>query len=146
MSKEDLKRHGLVEVLVTVLGETTADTRLVRFDAARGLAYSMRDEAPDKVCDLLLEMISTSSLKVFKGTDTAITGTGDESKAGGSKVSERTGGDGRYMAAEAMGWLGKKAKSNEAIVAALRKAAKDEEPKLKDCAGKALKDLGIPPE
>jgi HEAT repeat protein len=143
MNKEALERYDLVKVLSGVLDETSPDAKLLRFDSARKLAHTLSASAPDKVCDVLLEMIDDTGLKVFKGSDTAITSTTDESKGGGSKVSEKVEGDGRYMAAQAMGWLGEKAKSNKAIIAALQKAARSDEPKLKECAIKALGELGI---
>jgi hypothetical protein len=58
-------------------------------------------------------------------------------------VSEKAEGDGRHMAAEAMGWLGDKAKNNKAIVAALQKAAKSDERQLKEKAREALKLLRL---
>src|SRR5262249_1267093 len=121
MRLEDFERFDLVKVLSGVLEETSPDTRLLRYDSARKLANLLKSGAPDKVCDVLLEMIDNNDLKVFKGSDAAITGTPDESKGGASRVSEKAEGDGRYMAAQAMGWLGEKAKSNKAIVDALRK-------------------------
>jgi HEAT repeat protein len=146
MRLEDFERFELVKVLSGVLEETSRDTQLLRYDSARKLAHLLESRAPDKVCDVLLEMIENSDLKVFKGSDAAIKGTPDESKGGASKVSEKAEGDGRYMAAQAMGWLKDKAKNNKAIVAALQKAAKDDEPKLKEAARKALADLGLKPE
>ena len=118
----------------------------MRYDSARSLAYALEAGVPDKVCDVLLDMLSNKTLKVFKGTDAGISATSDESKGGASKVSERTEGDGRYMAAQALGWLGDKSRNNEAIVAALRKAVKDDDAKLKEFATKALTALKLPLE
>jgi HEAT repeat protein len=146
MTVEAMERFDLIKVLSGVLEETSPDTQLVRYDAARWLAFSLKDKAPDKVCDVLLEMIENKDLLVFKGSDTSITSTGDESKSGGSKVTEKQEGDGRYMAADAMGRLGEKGKNNKAIVAALRKAAKSDEPRLKECAIRSLGDLGLKAE
>jgi HEAT repeat protein len=143
MTREDLERFDMVKVLSGVLEETSPDARLLRYDSARKLAFTLRGAAPDKVCDVLLEMIGASGLMVFKSTDAAITSTRDESKGGSSKVAPKAEGDGRYMAAEAMGWLGEKSKNNKAIIAALRKAAKDDEPKLKERAKETLSALGI---
>ena len=141
----DLDRYDLTRVLAGVLEETASDSLLVRYDSARVLADALRDKAPDKTCDILLHMISNNDLKVFKGTDATVEGTPDESKGGTSTTAERTGGDARYMAAEAMGWMGKKSKNDLRIVAALREAAKDREPKLKEKALKALKEIGLAP-
>ncbi len=143
MEEEAMKRFDLITVLSAVLEETSPDTQLVRYDAARWLACCLKARAPDKVCDVLLDMLGNTDLLVFKGSDAAITSTTDESKSGGSKVSEKAEGDGRHMAAEAMGWLGDKAKKNKAIVAALQKAAKSDEPRLKEEARKSLKALGV---
>ncbi len=143
MSEEAMKKFDLIGVLTEVLSETSPDTQLVRYDAARWLACCLKERAPDKVCDVLLEMIDNTGLLVFKGTDAAITSTTDESKGGGSKVSDKADGDGRHMAAEAMGWLGDKAKKNKAIIAALQKAAKSDERQLREKARESLKLLGI---
>jgi HEAT repeat protein len=143
MREEAMKRFDLIPVLAAVLEETSPDTQLVRYEAARSLAVSLGARAPDKVCDVLLDMIGNTDLQVFKGTDAAITSTTDESRGGGSKVSEKAEGDGRHMAAEAMGWLGDKAKKNKSIVAALQKAAKSDERQLREKAREALKRIGL---
>jgi HEAT repeat protein len=141
----DLDRYDLVKTLTAVLDETAREMTDVRYDSARVLAFALHEKAPDKTCDVLLEMLNNKALVVFKKTDASIKGTGDEASRGGSGTSQDKGGDARYMAAEALGWLGAKAKNNEKVVAALRAAARDKEPRLSEAARKSLKDLGLEP-
>jgi HEAT repeat protein len=140
----DLDRYDLTRTLTAVLDEKAEETRPVRYDAARVLAYALSEKVPDKVCDVLVQMISDDKLKAFKGTDATITGAPDESRGGASGTAQVLGGDARWMAAEAMGWLGDKARNNKAVVNALRTAVTDREPKLKEKAARALKELGLP--
>jgi HEAT repeat protein len=140
----DLARHEMTGVLERVLHETAGDyARVVRYDTARLLAKTLSDKAPDKTCDVLLDMIERRSLKIFHGTDATIKATPDEARTGASGTAENLGGDARFLAAQAMGWMGDKAKSNKAIVAALRKAATDPEPMLKKHAEEAIKNIGL---
>jgi HEAT repeat protein len=140
----DLERHDLIKVLENVLEETADGTaKLVRYDTARLFAHRANDKAPDKTCDVLLAMIEDPDLKVFNGTDANIKATPDEARGGASGTAVNTGGDARYMAAQAMGRLGDKGKNNRAIGAALRKALTDPEPTLRKEAGEALKRLGL---
>ena len=65
-------------------------------------------------------------------------GIGDEGKRGGARVTERTGGNGRYMAAVALGRLGPKLRGNVKVEKALRAAAKEADPELSKAAIRAL--------
>ena len=51
------------------------------------------------------------------------------------------GGDARYMAAEALGWMKGKSKARKEVMEALNEASKDKDPKLRKTAEEALKDL-----
>jgi HEAT repeat protein len=126
----DLDKYSLVKPLTKVLDETADESLLVRYDAARSLAAALSEKAPDKTIDALLHMLENKSLKVFNKTDGTPSG-----------VASDLGGDARYMAAQALGWLGDKAKNNQKVVNALRKATKDKDEKLKSEAEKALKNL-----
>jgi HEAT repeat protein len=142
-----LKEPGyqdLRKALEAVLSETGPGTLYPRYDIARAMAFALGSETPDKVCEVLLDMIGNTNIKVFDKTEASIESTPDERKGGstGTTTTFLTS-DGRYMAAEALGKLADKAKRNAAIVAALRKAAKDKEAKLKEKATEALKNLGL---
>jgi HEAT repeat protein len=143
MPLKEAEYQDLRKALETVLSETARETVTIRYDAARAMAFALRDEAPDKVSDVLLDMIANPNLKVFNKTDAGIDSAPDESQRGRTGTAMDLGGDARFMAPEAFAMLGEKAKRNAAIVAALRKAAKDKEPKLKEKAIAALKNLGL---
>ena len=82
-------------------------------------------------------MLTNSTLVNFYGNETKVSGVGGEGTGGKSEVKTNQGGDARYMAAEALGWLGKKAKRPD-IVKALENAAQDKDTKLSVEAKKAL--------
>jgi HEAT repeat protein len=136
-----LKQPGAVEALTATLDETAEnEAMLARYDAARLLAQGLGERAPDKVIDVLLQMLRNEELKVYNRTDAKI-GSGGEASAGGSDVRPNLGGDARYMAATALGYLGTKARKDE-VLRALREAAKSTDGKLRQTAEKALKDIG----
>lgn len=143
MEKTEFKESGADKLLTKMLFESDENMALSRYDAARKLAQVLRDEASDKTVNVLLEMLTNSTLKVFNGMDAQVKGAGTEARAGSANVQANLGGDARYMAAQALGWLGKKASSRDDVVKALRKAAKDGDAKLKKTAKEALSDLGI---
>jgi HEAT repeat protein len=145
-SAEDFRRLGADKVLEKVLSERGNEMALVRYDAARKLANVFRADTPDAAIDVLLEMIKNMTLKVYNSTDANVEGAGTEASAGRANVKENTGGDARYMAAQAMRWLGEKAKKRDDVVAALRKAAMDSDQKLMEEATKSLDDLGLKPK
>jgi HEAT repeat protein len=140
---EKFRDLGADKALEKLLDDKTKDADLVRYDAARKLANVLRDEAPDKTADVLLEMLRKTDLKVYNRTDAQVQGSGTEATAGRANVQANLGGDARYMAVEALSWLGKKAKSREEIVKAIRQAAKDPDAKLQKSAKEALKELGL---
>ncbi len=139
----DLDKYDLTRVLTNVLDETDDASLMVRYDSARVLAFALEDRAPDKTCDVLLHMITNNKLRVFNKTDANIEGTGNEAGGGSSGTSVDLGGDARYMAAEALGWMKDKSKNNARVVEALKKAARDREPRLSQAAKKSLEALGL---
>jgi HEAT repeat protein len=140
---DNLEKYDLDKVLAKVMDEKSLETSLLRYDAARLMTWSQRKEAPDRAIELLLEMIKNRKLVVYNKSDAKVEGTGSESSGGASSVKEQRGGDARFMAAEALGWLGEKGKSRKDVIEALRDAAKDKEPRLKEMALKALDRLGV---
>jgi serine/threonine protein kinase len=133
----DLRSSGADKVLAKVLDETGAAKMFLRYDAARKLAQALRENAPDKTVDILLEMLARAGMKVYDRTDVKVVGGRSEPEA------KYSGDDGRYMAVEALAWLGDKAAKRPDVVEALRKAAKDKDEKLKEAAENALKELNI---
>jgi HEAT repeat protein len=130
-------------ILSAVLDEKADEQTLVRYDAARMLANGLEANAPDRTVDVLLEMLNNKTLRVFDRTDATVVGTGTEATRGTTQVQDKLGGDARYMAAQALGWLRDKARNNPVVVAALRKAAKDPDARLSETAAKSLQSLGL---
>jgi HEAT repeat protein len=142
---DDIKVNGAKDVLEKVLAETGDNGLLVRYDAARVLANKLGPDAPDRTVDVLIDMLTNRKLRVFKGTDAKVEGAGNEASRGKTSVEESIGGDARYMAVQALGWMGNKASSRKEVVAALREAARDKDPKMKETVRKALENLNIEP-
>ncbi len=141
---EEFKRSGAEKTLTKVLDDQSEKMTLVRYDAARKLAYMLGADAPDKTVDVLLNMLNNKRLNVYNRTDAKVEGTGNEATAGRANVKENLGGDARYMAVEALGWLGPtKVKARDDVVKALKQAARDEDATLRAAAKKALTELGI---
>lgn len=137
---QDLNKYKITPVLAGLLEETGPATTTLRYDAARILAGRLGDKAPDKTADVLLEMLTAESLVQFNGTNAKTRGVGGEGTAGTTQVNEDQGGDARWMAAEALGWLGRKAKRPD-ILKALEAAKTDKDEKLKEKATEALKAI-----
>jgi HEAT repeat protein len=125
-----MDRKGFVEcgadrMLAKFLNDSDENSRFVRYDAARKLARELREEASDRTTEVLLRMLSDRGVRLYQ------TGIG-------------ASGDGRYMAAEALGWLGQKAARNPDVVKALKEAARDNNVQFRTVAQRALKDLRVP--
>jgi HEAT repeat protein len=142
-SRERFLDLGADKALAKLLDAKGDEDALVRYDAARKLANILEDKAPDKTVDVLLEMLTNKKLQVYNRTDVEVEGSGTEATAARANVAANLGGDARYMAVEALGWMGDKAAKRPEVVTALRKAAKDTNAKLSDAAKKALKELNI---
>jgi HEAT repeat protein len=140
---EQFKKDGADKVLAKLLDEEGDSTTLVRYDAARKLANILGADAPNKTMDVLLHMLSNKSLRVYNRTDAKVEGSGNEAVAGKANVQANLGGDARYMAAQALSWMGDKAKKRKDVVEALRDAAKEQDPRLRKEAGDALERLGV---
>lgn len=136
----DLKKFGADEVLTRVLDETSLETRVLRYDSARVLALNLRDGAPPKTAELLLDMLRNKELTLYQGSTARVEGGGSETGQNQAKVEEGNGGDGRFMAAEALGWLGKTANKKE-ILDELEMTAKEKDDRLRTTSLEALKKI-----
>jgi hypothetical protein len=58
-------------------------------------------------------------------------------------VGENRGGDARWMAAQALGFLGQAATKRTDVMNALKKAAKDPDAELRKWATESLEKLGV---
>jgi HEAT repeat protein len=140
----DNDRDNARAILTGVLEERDSDQTLVRYDVARLVANVLRAEAPDRTVDVLLDMLENKTLKVFFKTDPTVSGTATERDKGKAGSQADLGGDARFMAAEALGWLDTKVKNNKTVIDALRKASKDDDKELREKATASMKMLGIP--
>jgi HEAT repeat protein len=143
MERPEFKESGAQKLLTKVLDERSKKMELVRYNAARKLAHELRDEAPDKTADLLLEWLTNTSVVIYNRTDARVEGVSTEATAGRTNVRPNYGGDARFLAAMALGSLGDKAAKRSDVVQALRKAAKDKDANLRKHAKGALANLGI---
>ena len=112
----------------------------MRYDAARLLAARLHENAPNKTADVLLEMLTAQGLVQFNGTDAKTSGVGSEGTGGKTTVNVDQGGDARWMAAEGLGRLRRKANRPD-ILKALQDATQDKDAKLRDFASEALKAI-----
>ena len=134
---QDINKYKITPVLTAVLDETGADAALLRYDAARVLALRLAENAPDKTVDVLLDMLNNKDLIQFKGTGAKTSGVGGEGTGGKTTVNVDQGGDARWMAAEALGWLRRKANRPD-VLKALQDAAQDKDANLRNKATEAL--------
>jgi HEAT repeat protein len=133
----DLDKYKITPVLAGVLEETSRETALVRYNAAYTLATHLEAKAPDKTVDVLLDALMDVNLVIFNGNNAKVSGVGAEGTGGKSEVQEDLGGDARFVAAEALGLLSRKANRPD-VIKALEKAAQDNDRKLSLNAKEAL--------
>jgi HEAT repeat protein len=133
----DLDKYKITPALAALLEETDAENAVARYEAACTLAQHLEAKAPDKTVDVLLDMLTSSRVKVFNGNETKVSGVGVEGAGGKSEVQVNLGGDARFMAAEGLGWLGRKANRPD-VVKALQEAAQDNDRQLSIKAKEAL--------
>jgi HEAT repeat protein len=138
----DLERFGADKALAEVLETKDEAGVMVRYDSARCLAFAMGARAPARTADVLLHMLRNKELLVYNRTDAKVEGSGSEATRGQSGVAQSLGGDARFMAAEALGWLKERAAKREDVLKALREATTDKDKTLREKATQALKDLG----
>ncbi len=133
---QDIKKHQAETTLLDVLRETDPGTSIHRYTAAQVLASQLNEGAPRKVGEVLLEMLTDTKLVLDKGPESRVGDTGENQ--GKSGVRENRGGDARFLAAQALGWMGRAANKPE-IIAALKQAAQQESnQELKQFATQAL--------
>jgi HEAT repeat protein len=139
----DLEKARLDGVLSDMLKETDRPGLVVRYDAARVLAFCLKERAPDLAADVLLHMLRNKDLLIYRGSGATVEGTPGEDTRGETKVRMEARGDARWMAAEALPHLGDKVRKRDDIIRALRAATTDKDAKLREEATKALRDLGL---
>jgi len=110
----------------------------LRQEAARVLAWHLRDKATDKVADRLLEMLKAPGVVLYQGAESRVNETGENQS--GTGIKENQGGDGRFLAALALGWMGSRANTKE-IVTELEKTGMAADDKLRMHSTEALRKI-----
>jgi HEAT repeat protein len=113
--------RAVVAALEAVLEETSPRSSLVRYDAARVLAFWLGGEASPKVLKTLVAMLRDPGLRLYTGS-VSVLQAGDEKTVGSTTVKENLAGDARFLAAEALEQIGPKANRPE-VIEALEAAA-----------------------
>lgn len=138
----DLDRLGFHDILRTTLQSTDPGEKRLRYDAARLLAWSCREQCPPRVGDILAEMLRDSSLREYAGASARIEVLSAESRKSLPRVAPESGGDARHLAIVAMGWLGSRAADHAQVIEALKQASRDGDPALRQQALDRLRSIG----
>src|SRR5262249_1292344 len=110
----EFEKSGAAGVLEKVLDEKGRDIDIVRYDSAPLLAFVLRDRAPARGVEVLVEMLNNPGLREYKGTDPTLN-KGNESVKSGTGAEEKLGSDARYMAAQALGYIAAGGKRKDAL-------------------------------
>src|SRR5262249_16751457 len=132
----DPKSNGTAEALEKVLDETGEEGRIVRYDAARVLAFLLQGKAPPKAVTVLEAMLNHTRLVEDKGTDPTLN-KGDESVKSTTGGQVKRGNDARYMAANALGVIA--ANKRDDALQVLKAAAQSKDEAKKKAAEGAMK-------
>src|SRR5262249_17948990 len=123
-----------------VLSESSDEMVIVRYEAARYLAHGLGPKTPDKAIDILVGMLSDTTLRIYTKTDAKVQSSGAENTGGDAKLAAQIGSDGRTLPAQALGIIGPTANRPD-VIRALQDVAKSSDPKLREAAQEALKKI-----
>src|SRR5262249_10540384 len=140
LSVHDLEEIKAVRALEEVLDETNPDTFLVRYNAAVLLGLQLGPRAPDKTVDVLLAILKEKNLQTYAGSEARLSSAGAETRGGQSAVTENLSGDGRWLAAQALGRIGTKANRPE-VIRSLEDAARAADKQVREAAQEALRQI-----
>ncbi len=132
---KDVHQNRVRDTLYEVV-DNAQEPAFLRQEAARVLALHLHEQATDRVADTLLEMLKSPDIRLYKGAELRVNETGEN--RGNSGVKDIEGGDGRFLAAEALGWLRGKANQKE-IIKELEKTAMSEDANLRKYSNEALR-------
>ena len=122
-----------------LLGCLKDANRPLRYDAARALAQGLRADAPKAVIDTLEAMLNDTTIQIYRQTNANVTG-GRESGGGKSTVKPDIGGDARYMAAQALAYIGPPA-NRPSILKTLKALANAKDERTREHSRKALEAI-----
>jgi hypothetical protein len=134
----ELRLPDLRAALEEPLAETSPDTTLVRYNAALVLSSQLGQDVSAKTIDVLQAALFDKNLQIYGGSSAKVKGTGGESRAGNSQVTESDEGDGRELIAKALSQIGRRANRPE-IIDGLEDAAQSKSERMRDAAKEALK-------
>ncbi len=136
-----LKDYGVLDPLLAIVREKKDPAlKILRYDAARMLAYKLQNEAPAVVVDVLEEMINDDNITVYTPSDTRVTSGSSETTGGQATLVNRQGGDARFMAAQGIYAIGRPA-DRPRIRSALGKLKEATDPEVRKWAQRALDRL-----
>jgi HEAT repeat protein len=131
----DPKTNGAADVLVNVLDESDKKFRVVRYDAARVLAFLLQEKTPAKAVTVLEAMLNDTEIFEDKGTDPTLN-KGDESVKSTTGTKVKQGNDARYMAAMSLAALATHKRDDALKV--LHEAVKSNDEAKKEAAKRAM--------
>lgn len=134
---KDIKQNDAEKLLLALVNDDRA-IDVHRREAARVLALHLGDSSPDKVGEVLLDMLRATNLQLYQGAEVRAGATGENQ--GATAVKENTGGDARFLAAEALGWMGRKANKPE-IIRELEKTQQEKDEQLRQASTQALERI-----
>lgn len=146
---DDLRRmRGVEGALLDILtgkdtslqGKDPGRVKMVRYDAARTLAQTLRHRSPDVVIDTLERMLRDTEIRVYNQSRADVQGA-SESAGGRSKVERDLGGDARFMAAFSLAQIGRPAR-RPGIVEGLKQLVDSPDPTTRRHARDALRSIG----
>jgi HEAT repeat protein len=137
---EGPERAEIVPSLSAVLTETDPGSRILRYESAIVLGMLQAENASDKTIDILQALLNDKDVGVYKGAQTNVKSAGSEARNPDAGVAQNVSGDSRWMAAEALARIGKKANRPD-IIKSLKEAAEASDPKVRDAAKEALRKI-----
>lgn len=129
----DLGGRETIPLLETLLSEAAPGSRLLRYNTAVVLALHRGAEASEKTLDTLLALMEDKQIQIYGGADASVRSGGAEAQAGESTVRRKYTGDGRTLAAQALGQVGPRA-NRPAILRALESLARETEGEPREAA------------
>jgi HEAT repeat protein len=143
LGQREILDDAAAEALESVLGETEAATKLLRYEAAVYLARHKKGGSSEKTLEVLLKMVRDKGVTYDLGTSLKVNGAGTEGGRSAAEVKANSEGDARCDAARALALIGVKAARADEVLQELRKLKGDENKKVREAGEQALKDLGV---
>src|SRR5207248_1220149 len=123
-----------------IVEEKAYEVRMVRYYAAMGLARTFGPETPERALDVLLEFLRDTTGRIYTGSEAAATKVGAESRQGNGQVKAKLTTDSRFLAADALAFVGGRLQDRPDVLTALTALADGPatEPRVRQAARRAL--------